>query len=98
MNLEDVDVVFNRLNRKCVNDMVEVLSELNLVYSDLKKEDEVSFEDSKNYIYTYRNIVELYHIGSRKQLKDTDVKNDKTDDDKLKIISELLYGNTSDDV
>lgn len=93
MNLEDADVKFNQFNNKCVKDMVETLIELKEVYSALKNEDKVSAEDYKNYVQVYRNITELYYIGSRKQLKPNETEiNSESNENKLKELSNMLYG------
>ena len=98
MSLEkNDDVVFDQFNKKCVIECGEVLSNLNSIFRDLKKEDEVSIGDYKTYISTYRDIVELYYIGSRKNIKPTDADaDDKIDDLKLEKLSSILYGNNSD--
>lgn len=98
MSLEkNDDVVFNQFNKKCIIECGEVLSNLNSILKELKKEDEVSVGDYKNYISTYRNIVELYYIAARKNIKPTDEDaDDKIDDLKLEKLSYILYGNNSD--
>lgn len=69
---DETEIIFKKLNKNTVLEMVKLINELDEVYSKYKNEekvDDTSFDVEKDYLYIYRNAVELSFIGSRKSMR-----------------------------
>ena len=93
--VDDTELIFRELNKRCIRDMVELYRDLNLVYAELKNEG-ISIDDLNLYLEIHRKITELCNISSNGL--NLDVSNSDSVESGNDINDKLLNGSDSERV
>lgn len=66
------DDEFKKFNQKCISDLSEFLVNLDMIFDEMKKEDDISTGDYNSYISMKRKAIDLMNISySNVYQKDT---------------------------